>query len=94
MLIAIIEKEIREILGSVKFGITFSACAVLILLSFYVGAANYNANVQQYNAAKAENLRSMEGLTSWLNLEQHRIFLSKSHISKRIWNGWGLPLGR
>lgn len=74
MLTAIIEKEIREILGSVKFGITFGACAVLILLSFYVGAANYKSSVEQYNAAKAQNLRQMEGLTSWLSLEQHRIF--------------------
>ncbi len=93
MLRAIIEKEIREILGSVKFGVTFGSCTVLILLSFYVGAANYNANVEQYNAAKAENVRSMEGLTSWMSLEQHRIFLPPQPLAALV-TGSSNDIGR
>ncbi|MCK5126163.1 MAG: ABC transporter permease [candidate division Zixibacteria bacterium] len=84
MLKVIVEKEIREILGSVKFVITFGACAVLILLSFYIGAANHKANVEQYNAAKAENTRQMEGLTSWMSLEQHRIFLPPQPLAALV----------
>ncbi|MEZ5358113.1 MAG: ABC transporter permease [Candidatus Zixiibacteriota bacterium] len=84
MLTAIIEKEIREILGSAKFGITFGACIVLILLSFYVGAMNYKSSVEQYNAAKAQNLRQMEGLTSWLSLEQHRIFMPPQPLAALV----------
>jgi len=75
MLKTIIEKEIRDIIGSTKFAVTFGICAVLILLSFYVGANNYLVSRARYEAAKAENLRQFAGLTDWLSVRQHRIFL-------------------
>jgi ABC-type transport system involved in multi-copper enzyme maturation permease subunit len=75
MLKLIIEKELREIIGSTKFAATFGVSAVLILLTFYVGAKNYRVSVEQYEAAKKENLRKMEGQTDWLMVRNHRIFL-------------------
>lgn len=75
MIILVIEKELREIIGSTKFAITFGVCAVLILLTFYVGAKNHQMNLARYEAAKAENLRKMEGLTDWIRVNSHRIFL-------------------
>ncbi len=75
MLTTIIQKEIRDIIGSTKFAVIFGACAALILLSFYVGAQTFRANQSQYEAAKAENLRQYEGLTDWFNVQSHRIFL-------------------
>ena len=71
----IVEKELRDIIGSTKFALTFGVCAVLILLTFYVGARNYQVSQRQYEAALAENLRQMEGLTDWLMVRNHRIFL-------------------
>lgn len=71
----IIEKELREIIGSTKFAVTFGVAAVLILLTFYVGAKNYQLSRTQYEAAKKENLRKMEGQTDWLMVRNHRIFL-------------------
>jgi ABC-2 type transport system permease protein len=75
MLKAIIEKEIRDIVGSTKFIVTFAVCVVLAFLSFYVGAGNYKISQAQYEAAKAQNLRQYEGLTDWFNVQSTRIFL-------------------
>lgn len=75
MLKTIIEKEIRDIIGSTKFAVTFGVCAVLILLSFFAGANNYRISRERYEAAIAENLRQFEGLTDWFGIQQHRIFL-------------------
>jgi hypothetical protein len=36
----IVEKELREIVGSVKFAVTFGISALLLVLTFYVGARN------------------------------------------------------
>lgn len=75
MIRLLIEKELRDIIGSTKFALTFSVCAILILLTFYVGAKNHQLNRTRYEAAKTENLRRMEGLTNWLALGNNRIFL-------------------
>jgi len=75
MLKLIIEKELREIIGSTKFAITFGVAAVLILSTFYAGAKNYQVSLAQYQAAKKENLRQMEGQTDWMMVRNHRIFL-------------------
>lgn len=75
MLKTLIEKEIRDTLGSTKFIITFAVCVALSFLSFYVGAGNYRISQAQYEAAKAQNLRQYEGLTDWFNVQSTRIFL-------------------
>jgi ABC-type transport system involved in multi-copper enzyme maturation permease subunit len=84
MLRTIIEKEIRDIVGSSKFAISFGACAILILLCFVTGALNYQTSQAQYEAAKSENLRQMEGLTDWFSVQQHRIFLPPHPLASLV----------
>lgn len=89
----IIEKELREIIGSAKFAVTFGACSLLIILSFYVGAGNYRTLVRQHEAAKQENLRQMEGLTDWFSVQQHRIFLPPQPLATLV-TGVSNDIGR
>ncbi|MCH6559806.1 ABC transporter permease subunit, partial [candidate division KSB1 bacterium] len=89
----LIEKELKEIIGSAKFAITFGVCAVLILLTFYVGAKNYQISSQRYEAAKAENLRQLEGLTDWLMVNSHRIFLPPKPLEALV-TGVSNDIGR
>ena len=93
MLKLIIEKELREIIGSTKFAITFAVCATLILLSFFVGAKNYKLSASQYDAAKAENMRQMKGLTDWMMLRNHRIFLPPGPLEALV-TGVSSDIGR
>jgi ABC-type transport system involved in multi-copper enzyme maturation permease subunit len=44
----LIRKELKNILLSPKFAVTFSLCAVLLLLSVYVGIREYQASARQY----------------------------------------------
>ncbi|MCM2271334.1 MAG: ABC transporter permease [candidate division Zixibacteria bacterium] len=93
MLRTIIEKEIRDIIGSSKFAISFGVCAALILLCFVTGAVNYKTSQAQYEAAKAENLRQMEGLTDWFSVQQHRIFLPPHPLASLV-SGVSNDIGR
>jgi ABC-2 type transport system permease protein len=93
MLRHIIEKELRDIIGSTKFAATFGVCAVLIILSFYVGAQSYHADMAQYEAAKAQNLRQLEGLTDWVNVRQFRIFLPPQPLASLV-SGVSNDIGR
>ena len=65
MLKTIIEKEIRDLVGSTKFAITFGACAFLIVASFYAGAARYNLYRSQLEASKAADMRQVATNTDW-----------------------------
>lgn len=93
MLRIIIEKEIRDLISSTKFIITFGACALLIITSFYVGSARFNLNQEYYEASKAENVRSMEGITDWHELESNRIFLSPQPLASLV-SGVSNDIGR
>jgi len=93
MLKTIIEKELRDIIGSTKFAIGFGVCAVLILLSFYSGASSYLQSRAQYEAAVAENVRQMEGITGWLQLQQHHIFLKPQPMASLV-TGVSNDIGR
>lgn len=93
MLKTIIEKEIREITGSPKFAIAFAVCAALILLSFYAGAKNHQLSLARYEAAKAENLRKMKGMTDWFMLRDHRIFLPPNPVTNLV-TGISNDIGR
>ena len=81
MLRVIIEKEIREILGSAKFVLTFGVCAVLLIAAFYVGGVRYQVYQRQYEASKAEALRKLDGQTDWLNVQGTRVFLPPQPLS-------------
>jgi ABC-type transport system involved in multi-copper enzyme maturation permease subunit len=84
MMRSIIEKELRETIGSAKFAVTFGICSLLIILSFYVGAENFRSLERQHEAAKRENLRQMEGLTDWFAVQQHRIFLPPQPLATLV----------
>jgi ABC-type transport system involved in multi-copper enzyme maturation permease subunit len=70
----IVTKELREIIASTKFAVTFLVCSLLIILAFYVGARNYQVSMAQYEMAVAENLEQMKAHTDWRTI-QNRIFL-------------------
>lgn len=88
----ILDKELREIVGTTKFAVTFGVCAVLILLAFYVGARNYQISVQEYNASVTENIRQMEGVTDWADIN-HRIFLPPQPLAALV-SGVSNDIGR
>ncbi len=92
MLKIIIEKELKEILGSAKFVFTFAVCSLLILLTFYVGARNYQINKSQYEASVAENLRSMKEVTDW-RMVRHKIFLPPQPLASLV-GGVSNDIGR
>ncbi len=93
MIKLIIEKELREIIGSMKFAVTFGVCSILILITFYVGAKNYQVGLQRFEAANTENLRQMEGLTDWLRVNSHRIFLPPTPLEALV-TGISNDIGR
>ncbi len=80
----IIEKELRDIIGTKRFAITFGVCSILIILSFYVGARNYQVGVARYEAAKDENIRRLEGLTDWFSVQEYRVFLPPRALSALV----------
>ncbi|GAB5520669.1 MAG: hypothetical protein RhofKO_29200 [Rhodothermales bacterium] len=92
MLKLLIAKELREIVGTTKFAVTFAVCAVLLLLAFYVGARNYQVAQAEYEAAVAENLNQMAGLTEWLEVD-HRVFLPPQPLAVLV-NGIANDIGR
>ncbi len=80
----IIEKELKDIISSTKFAVTFGVCSFLIMLSFYVGGRNYQIGREQYDAAKRENFRKMEGVTDWRDVREHRIFLPPQPMASLV----------
>jgi ABC-type transport system involved in multi-copper enzyme maturation permease subunit len=92
MIRLLIEKEIRDIVGSTKFAITFAVCAALIFLAFFAGASNYKASRSQYEAAVATNLRQLDGLTDWKDVSSTRVFLPPQPLNvlvSGVWNDIG-----
>lgn len=92
MLKTLIEKEFREIIISKKFVYSFAVCSFLIILTFYVGAKNYEVNHRKYEASKSENIRSMKGITDWRMVE-HKIFLPPTPLSSIV-SGVSNDIGR
>ena len=84
MLSLIITKELRDIIVSSKFALTFGVCSLLILLSFYVGGRNYQVNREQYEAATRENLRKLEGLMDWMSVRDFRVYLPPQPIASIV----------
>lgn len=84
MIKLIVEKELREIIGSTRFAVTFGVCSLLILLSFYVGARNFQIGTEQYEASKREDLRKLEGVTDWSMVSDMRIFLPPEPITSLV----------
>ena len=93
MLRLIIEKDLRDIITSTKFAVTFGVCSLLIVLTFFVGAKNYQVNRQAYEAAKAENLRQLDGVTDWISVRDFRVFLPPQPLAVLV-NGISNDIGR
>jgi len=66
MLRTLIQKELKAILLSPKFVATFATCAVLILLSVFVGIQEYRAAVRQYEAATQLAAQDLREASSWM----------------------------
>ncbi|MFH2037602.1 MAG: ABC transporter permease subunit [Candidatus Zixiibacteriota bacterium] len=93
MLKVIIEKEIRDLLRSTKFAITFGACAILIIITFYVGITRYKLNQSQYEASIAETKRSLEGVVDWNEIDETSIFLPPTPLASLV-SGISNDIGR
>jgi ABC-type transport system involved in multi-copper enzyme maturation permease subunit len=93
MLKTIIEKEIRELIGSTKFAITFGACAVLIIAAFYAGAARYGLYQAQYEASKAQEARQIGTNTDWIAVGEAKIFLPPDPLATLV-SGVSNDIGR
>lgn len=66
MLGTLIQKELKAILLSPKFVATFATCAVLILLSVFVGIQEYRAAVRQYETATQLTAQDLREASSWM----------------------------
>ena len=93
MLRLLIVKEIRDIIGSAKFAVTFGVCSVLVLLVFIVGARSYHTAVGQHEAALRENLRRFEGITDWIQVRDMNVFLPPQPLSTLV-TGVANDIGR
>ena len=89
----IIDKELRDILRSTKFAVTFALCSVLIVLSFAVGAKNHRTAQSQYEASRTANDRQYDGLTEWMRVQQYRIFLPPQPLATLV-SGVSNDIGR
>ncbi len=93
MLKHVVYKELRDIVGTTKFAVTFGVGALLIVLAFLAGARNYQASMARYEAARAETLRKLEGVTDWLSVRNHRIFLPPQPLAALV-SGVSNDIGR
>ncbi len=67
----VFNRELRAILVSQKFSITFGVVVVLILMSFAVGIQEYHAGAQQYSTALQLSEQQLRESSSWMSLD-HR----------------------
>jgi ABC-type transport system involved in multi-copper enzyme maturation permease subunit len=64
----LIQKELKAILVSPKFAATFGVCAVLILLSVFIGIQEYRTAVRAYEAGLQLSDQTMRTQASWMGL--------------------------
>jgi len=64
----LIKKELKTILTSPKFTVTFAVCALLMLLSVYIGIIEYRQSVSQYQTTQELAEQGMAETTAWQNL--------------------------
>lgn len=80
----LVEKELRDLIRSPKFAVTFAICSALILLSFGVGANEHKVALEKHEAARRQNLLQLEGLTDWLSVQHHRIFMPPEPLAALV----------
>jgi len=87
MFSTIVLKELKSILVSPRFPVTFAVSAVLILLSVFMGIREYRASLDQYNAAAELVNQEMREAQGWMGLSNRvyrepdpmQIFVSGVH---------------
>lgn len=85
-------KELKEIIQSSRFTISFAVCSLLIILSFFMGAQNYLASQSQYEASIQENRNQIAANTEWM-MVQHSIMLPPQPLMALV-NGVSNDIGR
>ena len=93
MLRLILYKELREIIGSTKFAVTFGICSILIILAFYTGVENYKTGMEEYKASEAAQLRTHEKKTNWSEVTSHQVYLTPEPLASLVM-GVSNDLGR
>ncbi|MFC1495501.1 ABC transporter permease [Thermodesulfobacteriota bacterium] len=93
MLRLILYKELREIIGSAKFAVTFGICSLLIILAFFTGIENYKTGMEEYNASEAAQLRTHEKKTDWREVRNHQVYLTPKPLAALVM-GVSNDLGR
>ena len=93
MLKLIIYKELKEIIGSAKFAVTFGLCSILIILAFFTGIKNYETSMLEYNASNAARATRHEKRTDWSEVTDYQIFLTPKPLSSLVM-GVSNDLGR
>lgn len=68
MLRTLIEKELKAILLSPKFAVTFAACSALIVLSIGMGMQEYRAAARQYESATQLAEQQLREASNWFGL--------------------------
>jgi ABC-type transport system involved in multi-copper enzyme maturation permease subunit len=92
MFVTLVKKELRAILLSPRFALTFAACSLLILLSVYTGVREYRAERDSYEAAvKLADLQA-EGASGWRNFS-YRV-LREPDPMRAFVSGLSSDLGR
>jgi ABC-type transport system involved in multi-copper enzyme maturation permease subunit len=89
----ILYKELREIIGSSKFAVTFAVCSILIILAFFAGAKNYQTGVLEYNASKAAQRLQYESETDWERVSSYQVYLPPEPLAALVM-GVSNDLGR
>jgi ABC-type transport system involved in multi-copper enzyme maturation permease subunit len=68
MLLTLIQKELKAILVSPKFAATLAVCAMLILLSVFVGIQEYRTAARQHDAGLQLTDQTLRTRASWMGL--------------------------
>lgn len=65
----LIQKELKSILLSPKFAVTFGICTLLLLLSVFIGISEYNSSVKSYETARALADQQLRETTSFRQVQ-------------------------
>ena len=84
MIRLVLEKELKEALSSTRFAVSFGVCSLLLLLCFSVGGLHYQIATEQHEAGLRANLRTMEAITDWSEVRDHRIALPPDPVASLV----------
>jgi len=68
MLGTLINKELKGILLSPKFAVSFGLCSILILLSVFIGIQEYKSSVTQFQTAQQLTDQQLRETAGWMRL--------------------------